>query len=841
MVFDLNQNSIKLVWFLASEEEYIKKLEEHGLSKEEIDRRVKEAISKMKGWIDEKTALFVVAKEEGIEVDSQAIKQSSEQDYTIEQLSESTQNVNVVGRVTSFNDVRSFNRKDGSTGHYSSFKLFDGKNHIKVQLWDERAKIVKDNSFANNIIVRVLNGQVKRGRDQDLEIHIGSRSDIEISPTDVNPTSISSIDYSKFKVKISEITPNAKISKDTISVEGTVDQVFPKRAVKSKSTNEELFVQRMIIKDESGTIPVVFWNDDTKLIEKFQEGAKISLENLNAKAQYNDPNKMELSYKNGSRLDVLKKGQAPKLISIKDINLTMSRVSITGELALKNDVRTFTKKNDNSEGKLQRIQIQDPTGSIAIVFWQEDTTKLEKVDVGYKIQIDNVGVKADFRDNQKPELVFRSTSKISILDDSGSSTLDNITPIKEVLEKEGVYSIKGQIIQIGDTLKSITTSDGRTLKLFSVHLSDNSGAIQLTFWEDQAEKYADLGIGENLRVCRISTKMNTRIGVNSANFGRSSQLEKDVEFELTEEYTVPTYFSQNLDNASLDEITPIEVALEQEGYYTVEGQIIQMGDGLKSITTSDGRTLNLFSVHLSDNTGAIQLTFWEDKADEYSDLSVGDTIKVVGVKVKTNVRMGTNAASFGRNSQLEKNIDFNLTTPHEVQGFSSSQDASPMKFKGKYTSISQIEQSGMYEIKGNITEVKRISVYEACEKCLKNISSDSQNCSCEEGPVKSVYRMIISATVNDGTGDLPVTFFGDEAEQLIRKDAVTIHLKKQDSSYPEFEKEIVDSLKMMDLALMGQVSPSKYNEENEMKVREFKIIDLEDDDAINDLIDGIEN
>ena len=320
----------------------------------------------------------------------------------------------------------------------------------------------------------------------------------------------------------------------------------------------------------------------------------------------------------------------------------MSRVSITGELALKNDVRTFTKKTDNSEGKLQRIQIQDPTGSIAIVFWQEDTTKLEKIDVGYKIQLDNVGVKADFRDNQKPELVFRSTSKISVLDDSSSSTLDSITPIKEVLEKEGVYSIEGQIIQIGDTLKSITTSDGRTLKLFSVHVSDNSGAIQLTFWEEQAEKYADLGIGENIKACRISTKMNTRIGVNSANFGRSSLLEKNVEFDLTEPFTVPVYNSQYQNGASLDEITPIETALEQEGFYTIEGQITQIGDDLKSITTSDGRTLKLFSVHLSDNTGAIQLTFWEDKADEYADLSAGDTIKAVGVSVKNNVRMGTN-------------------------------------------------------------------------------------------------------------------------------------------------------------------------------------------------------
>ena len=305
-----------------------------------------------------------------------------------------------------------------------------------------------------------------------------------------------------------------------------------------------------------------------------------------------------------------------------------------------------------------------------------------------------------------------------------------------MLEKEGVYSIEGQITQIGENLKSITTSDGRTLKLFSVHVSDNTGAIQLTFWEDKAEEFSDLSVGDSIKVNRINVKMNSRMGINAASFARNSKLEQNIAFELTEQHTVPNSFSQNQNGPSSDETTPIEIALEQEGWYTIEGQITQIGKGLKNITTSDGRTFRLFSVHVSDNTGAIQLTFWEDKADEYADLSVGETIKATGVNVKANVRMGSNSASFGRNSQLERNIDFNLTTPHEVQGFSSSQDTSPMNFKGKYTSISQIEQNGMYEIKGNITELKRISVYEACAKCLKNISNDSQNCylrrrSCE--------------------------------------------------------------------------------------------------------------
>ena len=116
-----------MVWIVTSEKDYIKILEEHGMTKEEIERRVKETIGKMKNWIDEKTALFVIAKEEGLEVDDQAKNQSSEPDYLISQLTDSTQNVNVVGRVTEFSDIRTFSNKERK-GQYSWFWLYDSKD-----------------------------------------------------------------------------------------------------------------------------------------------------------------------------------------------------------------------------------------------------------------------------------------------------------------------------------------------------------------------------------------------------------------------------------------------------------------------------------------------------------------------------------------------------------------------------------------------------------------------------------------------------------------------------------------------------------------------------------------
>jgi len=701
-----------MVWILESEDEYIKKLEAHGLTKEEIDSKVKEAIQKMKGWIDEKTALFVVAKELGLEVDPQAMKHSSEQDYSINNLTTSMQNVNVVGRILSFSDILTFNRKDGTPGLYSWFWLYDSKDKIKVVVWDERSKIVKTDSFSNDVLIRLLNGQVKSSRDGNLEIHVGNRGDIEISPSDINPLDFPPLDYSKFKVKISEITPISSIDKNMITVEGEIEQLYPKRTVKKRATNEDLYVQRLTLKDESDAISVVFWDKDTKLLDKMEEGATILLENLIAKPLYNDESKLELTFKNGSKLKLIKKAKPPKKYSIGEITTMLSRVTVVGEIGAKNDVRTFT-RSDETVGKFQRIQLQDGTGSIQVVFWEEDTSRLDDIEVGYTIKLENVGVQSDFRAKDKAELVFKTSSKITVLNDANSATIDKILTIEEILDKEKICSFEGQITFV-EPLKTLTRSDGSNLKIFSVHISDNTAAIQLTFWEENAEEHADLGVGDNIRVLRVNVKINNRIGINSATFQRNSSLEKNIDFKLVKQHIIPEY------------------------------------------------------------------------------------------------------------------------TP-------GSQNATSLGFKGIYTTIGQIDKEGWYEIKGNISDIKRISVYEACATCLRNISNDTEektNCICENGPKKSIYRIIVSTLMEDGTGTLPVTFFGDEAEKLINQESVTIHVKKQSSDYEEFENQIKDTVKMLDIAVMGTVSPNKFSQEFEMKVKGFKSIDLEDESM--QLIDDIE-
>lgn len=84
-------------------------------------------------------------------------------------------NVNVVGTIISKNGLRSFVRKNGSTGFISKIMINDGTGASRVVLWDERAKETAKFEIGDNIEIR--EGYTKL--DNDAEIHVGSRGTIK--------------------------------------------------------------------------------------------------------------------------------------------------------------------------------------------------------------------------------------------------------------------------------------------------------------------------------------------------------------------------------------------------------------------------------------------------------------------------------------------------------------------------------------------------------------------------------------------------------------------------------------------------------------------------------------
>ena len=194
-------------------EAYINKIiRDTGLSKKEIQTLVEEKKEELKGLISEEGALFVIAKELGVDVASEA--QDYDVELTVSDITVNMKNIVIVGRIKEIYNAKSFNKSNGETGHVGAFLLHDNTGDIRIVLWDNQVSVLKDERFERNGIVKILNGTAKNGRYGGIEIHIGGYSKIDLAPEDV--------DYKKYPkiiekfIKIQEINENS----GSISTEG---------------------------------------------------------------------------------------------------------------------------------------------------------------------------------------------------------------------------------------------------------------------------------------------------------------------------------------------------------------------------------------------------------------------------------------------------------------------------------------------------------------------------------------------------------------------------------------------------------------------------------------------
>jgi ssDNA-binding replication factor A large subunit len=260
---------------LPSEEEFMKILEKSGLSKKDIEEKVKQTIDRMKGLINEETALYILIKELGLDSNEHRQESSSEKDTFIKEIKEPSNNICVVGRIIDKTPVREFTKKnDGKKGLLSKFSINDGTGSINVILWDDRAKYVDQEDFKLNELVRVLNGQVKKDKEGKFEIHIGNKGDIELNPTDVDyklypkqelTNNSNGPSVMSKSIQISDINSTVK----NVSIEGEIVLIDDPKIIDKKE--KTLTLQKLMIKDSSGTITIVFWNEDIQKLKEFIE------------------------------------------------------------------------------------------------------------------------------------------------------------------------------------------------------------------------------------------------------------------------------------------------------------------------------------------------------------------------------------------------------------------------------------------------------------------------------------------------------------------------------------------------------------------------------------------
>jgi replication factor A1 len=197
--------------------------------------------------------------------------------------------LNIFGKVLDLGKVRTFSRKDGSSGKVANITIGDDTGKIRVTLWDAKA----ENPGVNvGEIVEVMNAYARENTfSNSVELQLASGGGIAKSSAQIN--------YNEPLTPISDIGINA-----SYSVSGHVSGIDDIREF-DRPDGTKSKVSNIYISDNSGRIKVALWAEHADLINELEIGSEIRIVDAFAKSGRNE--EVELSAGARTSIQIIKK------------------------------------------------------------------------------------------------------------------------------------------------------------------------------------------------------------------------------------------------------------------------------------------------------------------------------------------------------------------------------------------------------------------------------------------------------------------------------------------------------------------------------------------------------
>ena len=391
---------------------YIEKIVEGtGLSKKEIQDLVEEKKKELKGLISDEGALFIIAKELGIDVKEENRDLLEDLEINISDITLNMKNLTIIGRVKDIYEPHEFSRKDGSQGIVASFLLHDETGDIRIVLWDEQVKIFKNPDFKLNTLIKVLNGHVKQGLNKTSEVHIGKLGKIIVNPDDV--------DYKKYPQISNQPIPikNITLSHSSVSIEGKVLQITPINEFSRKDGSIGK-VASIIVSDGTGSIRVTFWNEDTIKLDKIEPTNVITITYLNPRVNRLNINKVDLHVTSNTEIQVKEIEldiEENFIDNIQSIQNKDNIVSFNGIITSIDNLKEVNLKSGENV-YLLNFNVSDDSDTIRVVVWRERAKELSNsLIMGMGIALKNGLVRFNNYSNRK-EITLIAGSELEKID-----------------------------------------------------------------------------------------------------------------------------------------------------------------------------------------------------------------------------------------------------------------------------------------------------------------------------------------------------------------------------------------------------------------------------------------
>ncbi len=372
----------------------------------------------------------------------------------------------------------------------------------------------------------------------------------ELGPEVINDESAAMIVARELGVDLHQMSPAARqkiedITETTrnVAITARVDSIGAVRTFSRKDGGGDGKVASIRVSDETGSIRVVLWDELTKTVDENLISVDDVIQLRGAYVKKGLGDSIEVNIGRRGHIRQLEDYEIEELgidfgaskseeMKITDLKEGLFGISLKVKIQRVFRLSTFTRKRDQSEGKVLSMIAADETGAIRLVFWDDSATEMENAEQNEVIALRNVNTRLN-RDGSDVEVhvgksaTIERTLKDKIDAVEGAPAGGGSEPLgkKDIADlTTGMWDvdIEGKVVTLYD-VKEFTTKDGKEGSLRSLILADESGQTRVTFWNEDIEKIADIKTGDIIHILHGYVKEGYR-GDAEFQVGRKAEI-----------------------------------------------------------------------------------------------------------------------------------------------------------------------------------------------------------------------------------------------------------------------------------------------------------------------------
>jgi replication factor A1 len=278
-----------------------------------------------------------------------------------------------------------------------------------------------------------------------------------------------------------------------VTVAGRLIAVSPTRTFEGEKPGK---YATLMIADNEGILRVVLWNHTADMVENGELKAGQAIRLLHGYTREDRSGKVELHIGAKGKIEVEpeeKADQYPpverfmtKIGSLKDAAGTAHLSGVVKDVL---GLSTFP-RSDEADGKVLRFILEDDSGRVTVVAWNEKATELNKtLRTNSTLQLLNTKLKET--QNGTLEAHVDQNTYVNI-----QTAKLHLTKIASLTENQNV-NVQGVVATVPQT-REVTTGKGENVKLTTFDLKDDSGTVKVSAWRQHAETLSALKIDDTL-------------------------------------------------------------------------------------------------------------------------------------------------------------------------------------------------------------------------------------------------------------------------------------------------------------------------------------------------------